>query len=69
MEVSEEYLTAAQLAELLQVPEKTVLVWRREGSGPPSGKFGRHIRFRRSDVDNWAAARVGVVAATSGDGA
>lgn len=53
----EEYLTTEQFAEILQVPLKTARLWLRDGSGPPSAKFGRHIRLRRSDVDRWAADR------------
>lgn len=57
MDKPEEYLTCEQFAEMFQVPLKTARLWLREGSGPPSAKFGKHIRIRRSDIDRWAAAR------------
>jgi excisionase family DNA binding protein len=65
VESPDEYLTCEELAALLKVPVKTVRAWRRNGSAPPSGKFGRHVRFRRADVDEWAAQRVGALSRTA----
>jgi excisionase family DNA binding protein len=50
----DEYLTEAELAELLKVSTKTVRTWRKEGTGPPALRFGRGVRYRRRDVDAWA---------------
>ena len=49
----DEYLTEAELAELLRVSTKTVRTWRKEGTGPPALRFGRGVRYRRRDVDAW----------------
>ncbi|MQB02167.1 MAG: helix-turn-helix domain-containing protein [Actinobacteria bacterium] len=47
-----EYLTVQQLAKLLQVPVATIYRWRYLGEGPPGIRVsGRHVRFRRSDVE------------------
>lgn len=46
-------MTLPELAEYLQVPEATLYYWRNRGSGPRSSKLGRHVRYRRSDVEAW----------------
>ena len=48
-----EFLTTEQLAELLQVPAQTVRAWRHYGTGPKGVRLGRHVRYRRADVDRW----------------
>jgi excisionase family DNA binding protein len=48
-------LTAAQLAELLQVDERTVRALARKGE-LPGRKVGRHWRFSRRAVLDWLAA-------------
>ncbi len=50
-----EYLTPAQLAELFQVPESTLQEWRYRGTGPKYAKVGKHVRYRRTEVDRWLA--------------
>lgn len=52
----QEYLTIPQLAELLQVPKSTIYQWRHAGHGPPGIRVsGRHVRYRRADVEQWLA--------------
>jgi excisionase family DNA binding protein len=54
----DEYLTDEQLAHLLGVTTRTTLRWRRDGGGPAYVRVGlRHVRYRREDVDAWAASR------------
>lgn len=50
---SDEFLTTEQLAELLQVPVQTCRAWRHYGTGPKGVRLGRHVRYRRTDVDRW----------------
>lgn len=50
-------MTVTELAEELGVPVATVYQWRVKGYGPRGATFGRHVRFRRSDVDAWVAER------------
>ncbi len=47
-----------QLAEELGVPVRTVYRWRTTGKGPRGGTFGKHVRFRREDVDAWMESRL-----------
>lgn len=49
----EELITLAELADLLRVPPATLRYWRHLGTGPRSFKIGRHVRYRRDDVDLW----------------
>lgn len=41
------------LASELGVPLATLYQWRHEGKGPKALKVGRHLRYRRKDVDAW----------------
>jgi excisionase family DNA binding protein len=49
----DELLTEQELAALLKVSVRTVRAWRIEGTGPPSLRIGRGVRYRRRDVDTW----------------
>ena len=55
---SGEFLTAHQLADLLQYSRHTIYVWVCKSQLPfPYYKFPRGIRFKRSDVDRWTETR------------
>lgn len=45
--------TLAEVATYLSVPEKTIYMWRTRGQGPRGMRVGRHVRFRREDVEEW----------------
>lgn len=54
---AEEFLTDQELAYLLAVSTRTILRWRRNGSGPSYCRVGpRCVRYRRTDLDAWMAA-------------
>ncbi|HEV2069479.1 MAG TPA: helix-turn-helix domain-containing protein [Acidimicrobiales bacterium] len=55
--VPERLLTTAQVSEYLAIPVSTLHVWRHRGVGPPSLKVGRHLRYRRGDVETWLQSR------------
>lgn len=59
-------LTVPELAELLQVPTKTIYTWRYKGEGPAGVTVGRHLRFRAEDVAVWLDAQVGSSSARLG---
>ena len=46
-------LSAREVAEWLGVPVGTIYAWRYRSTGPASYKVGRHVRFRRDDVESW----------------
>ncbi len=56
----EDLLTPNELAQWLSVPKATLYAWRYRGEGPPSMRIGRHLRYRRADVDEWLTSRVQV---------
>ncbi len=53
-------LTVGDLAELLQIPAKTIYTWRYKGIGPPAVPMGKYLRFRVEDVAAWLDARADV---------
>lgn len=54
IEVEPAFLTQAEVAVLLGVPERTLEGWRLTKSGPPWLKLGRHVKYDRDDVLAWA---------------
>jgi excisionase family DNA binding protein len=55
-----ELLTIAEAAIYLRVPVETLRKWRSAGTGPPVAKVGRHLRYRRVEVDRWLQEREAV---------
>lgn len=47
------WLTRAELAERLQLPVGTLADWALRGKGPRYARFGKHVRYRMSDVATW----------------
>jgi excisionase family DNA binding protein len=60
----EPLISAADVAEFLQIEERTVLRWAREGK-LPARKFGKFWRFRASQLDLFVRGQEKVVLATS----
>jgi excisionase family DNA binding protein len=48
-----EWLGIEDLAEELGVPVRTIYTWRAHGKGPRAARFGKHLKFRRRDVEAW----------------
>jgi len=57
-EASGELMTVEEVAEYLRVSPKTVYDWAQKGR-IPAGKIGNTWRFRRKDVEEWVARRLG----------
>jgi excisionase family DNA binding protein len=53
------YLTPAQVAELLQVSEKTISRWSLEDASMPVLRRGRVVRFHRDRLLAWLVRREG----------
>ncbi len=47
------FVDTATLAEVLGIPDRTLLAWRNDRTGPPFVRIGRHVRYRVSDVQAW----------------
>lgn len=46
-------LSAQEVADYLGVPITTIYNWRHRNQGPPGLRVGRHLRYRRRDVEAW----------------
>ena len=53
----ERLLTVEELADLLQVPVRSVYVWRQKGIGPRGIRVGKYVRYRPSEVNRWLEAQ------------
>jgi excisionase family DNA binding protein len=47
------WLSRNELAERLGIPAKTPAEWASKRTGPRYAKFGKHVRYRLSDVVEW----------------
>jgi excisionase family DNA binding protein len=56
------------LGEILNVPVGTLANWRYHGKGPRFVKVGRHVRYRRSDVEAWLERNARESTATAAPG-
>jgi predicted DNA-binding transcriptional regulator AlpA len=54
----EVWITRRELADRYGLPVKTPAEWASKGTGPPYAKFGRHVRYRLSDVVAWEAQQL-----------
>lgn len=57
------------VAAYLGVPVATVRAWRVAGIGPRGFRVGKHVRYRRSDVDGWIEAQASGPTAIGGNAA
>jgi excisionase family DNA binding protein len=55
--VVEPLMTLSDLSAMLGVPVSTLYGWRHRGEGPPGYRIGRHVRYRRSEVESWIEAQ------------
>lgn len=53
----ERLLSLDDLCTWLQVSPQTVYKWRSLGTGPSAMRLGKHLRWRRCDVEQWLASR------------
>jgi excisionase family DNA binding protein len=57
MQHLEPLISAQELAEYLAVPVKTLYAWRYRRQGPPGLRVGKHLRYRRIDINEWIEQR------------
>ena len=53
-----ENLTTEQAAAFLNLTKATLNQWRWLQTGPPYARYGRSIRYRRSDLVEYVAAHI-----------
>ena len=54
--VVEPLWSVQELADYLGVPVATLYQWRTKRYGPVGLRIGKHIRYRRVDVERWLAS-------------
>ena len=47
-----------EVSRVLVIPAGTLANWRWMGTGPRFLRVGRHVRYRRTDVEAWIDAQV-----------
>jgi hypothetical protein len=47
------WITRSELSDREKVPAATLAQWASQGKGPKYARFGRHVRYRLSDVIAW----------------
>jgi excisionase family DNA binding protein len=52
-------LTRSEVAERLRIPARTLAQWAHRSTGPRYAIFGKHARYRLSDVISWETAKFG----------
>ncbi|WP_433725745.1 helix-turn-helix transcriptional regulator [Actinoplanes sp. CA-051413] len=55
--MNDRLLTPVEVAEVLGIPKSTLYAWRNRNVGPRAVRVGRHLRWRRLDVDMWIETR------------
>ncbi len=53
MQELDRLLTVEDLADYLGVSMATLYQWRYRQQGPTGFRVGRHVRYRRADVQEW----------------
>jgi excisionase family DNA binding protein len=53
----EEIWDPIEVAQYMKVPLATLYAWRYKGEGPLAHRIGRHLRYRRRDVEEWFDAQ------------
>ena len=46
-------LSPQEFADYVGVPVRTVYAWNHQGTGPTPIKVGKHVRYRREDIEAW----------------
>jgi len=54
----DDLLSVKQVADLLQIPERTMYHLIKTSRGPKTYKFSRHIRVQRADLNEWVREHI-----------
>ena len=52
-----DYLSPEDLSAMFRIPKSSVYAWRHKGTGPRGIRVGKHLRYRREDVEAWLEER------------
>jgi excisionase family DNA binding protein len=56
----EPLLTLDEVSAYIGIPKNTLYRWRVDGKGPRAIKYGKHLRYRRAEVESWLDAHTDV---------
>jgi excisionase family DNA binding protein len=51
--MDEPLMTPQEVADFLGLPIATLQTWRAKRSGPRGYRVGKHVRYRREDLEEW----------------
>jgi excisionase family DNA binding protein len=51
-------MTIDQVAAYTQLPKFTLYKMRSEGHGPRAARLGKHLQYRKNDVDAWIRSKM-----------
>ena len=51
-------MTIDEVATYTQLSKFTLYKMRSEGHGPRAARLGKHLRYRKSDVDTWIRSKM-----------
>jgi excisionase family DNA binding protein len=49
----DDVLTPDEVADFLKIPKSTLYSWRSHRAGPKAIRVGRHLRYRRRDLEGY----------------
>ncbi len=52
-----ELFTISETSAYLRIPVETLRRWRTQGTGPRAAKVGKHLRYRKAEIDRWLEER------------
>lgn len=55
--MADSLMTIDELGAELKIPKATLYSWRTNGKGPIGIRVGKHLRYRRADVEAWLDAQ------------
>ena len=51
-------MTLDEVAAYTQLPKNTLYKMRSQGHGPRAARLGKHLRYRKADVDAWITSQL-----------
>jgi excisionase family DNA binding protein len=57
VQAHDKLMSLIDVSETLGIPVHTLYRWRCKGDGPAGYRVGRHVRYRREEVDAWLEQR------------
>lgn len=56
--MEDEWRTPDEVCDRYKITKATLYRWNYDGTGPKAHRFGKHLRYRDSDLRQWEERRV-----------